>query len=214
MTTNLYGLYGITNSWQLPNTTKLLAAVEAALKGGMRVLQYRDKSQDKDKRLEQASQLNALCQQYKATFIVNDDIHLADTVKADGVHLGQQDESITKARTVLGKHAIIGATCHGSVDLAIKASQQGANYLAFGRFFNSLTKPDAPLVDIKVLEQISVISTLPIVAIGGITIDNASTIIDAGAHQVAVSHGLFASDNIEKAAQQFTQLFSKSKPVL
>ncbi|MCX4025993.1 thiamine phosphate synthase [Endozoicomonas sp. SM1973] len=208
MTTQLHGLYGITDSQLLPDTNALISAVEAALKGGMRILQYRDKSQNKIKRFNQASQLKALCQQYNACLIINDDIHLAAEVKADGVHLGQQDQAITQAREVLGKNAIIGVTCHDSYPLAEAAYQQGADYIALGRFFPSATKPNAPPASLCIIQQVSANIPLPIVAIGGITLDNASMVINAGAHLMAVIHGLFASDNIQGTAQQFTQLFS------
>ncbi|MDE1461839.1 thiamine phosphate synthase [Spartinivicinus poritis] len=210
MTTQLHGLYGITDSQLLPDTNTLISAVEAALKGGMSVLQYRDKSQDKIKRLNQASQLKTLCQQYNACLIINDDIHLAAEVNADGVHLGQQDQAIAQARKNLGENVIIGATCHDSYPLAEAAYQQGADYIALGRFFPSATKPNAPPASLSKIQQVSTNIPLPIVAIGGITLDNASMVINAGAHLVAVIHGLFASHNIQDTAQQFTQLFAKT----
>ncbi|WP_163835440.1 thiamine phosphate synthase [Spartinivicinus ruber] len=208
MTTQLYGLYGITDSTLLPNTEALRNAVEAALIGGMKVLQYRDKSQNKTKRLNQATQLKTLCQQYSVSFIINDDVELAANVKADGVHLGQQDQAITHARKTLGNKAIIGATCHGSYQLAETAYQQGADYIALGRFFPSATKPNAPPADLSIVQQITAALPLPVVAIGGITLDNAPIVINAGAHMVAVINGLFASDNIQDTAQQFSQLFA------
>ncbi|WP_257281254.1 MULTISPECIES: thiamine phosphate synthase [unclassified Endozoicomonas] len=205
----LKGLYGVTDSQLLPDDRILMEAVEQALMGGMKVLQYRDKSLDREKRLRQASTLRVLCHNYGALFIINDDIELAAESEADGVHLGQQDESVDSARKRLGDYAIIGVSCEGSLDLAHTAVEEGANYIAFGRFFPSRTKPDAKPAELSLLPSAKEVFKVPVVAIGGITVDNAPQLIEAGTDMVAVVHNLFASADIRTRARSFTELFNQ-----
>ena len=205
----LKGLYGVTDSQLLPDDRILMEAVEQALIGGMKVLQYRDKSLDHEKRLRQASTLRVLCHKYGALFIINDDIELAADSEADGVHLGQQDESVESARKRLGEYAIIGISCEGSLDQAQTAVEEGVNYIAFGRFFPSRTKPDAKPAELSLLPSAKEAFKVPVVAIGGITVDNASQLIEAGADMVAVVHNLFASTDIQSRARSFTELFNQ-----
>ncbi|MDG6403843.1 thiamine phosphate synthase, partial [Pseudomonas quasicaspiana] len=146
----LRGLYAVTDSRLLAG--KFLSYVEAALDGGVTLLQYRDKSGDESKRLREATALLRLCEQYKTRLIINDDAEVAARLGV-GVHMGQTDGSLTDARALLGHKAIVGATCHGSLAMAEKAKADGATYLAFGRFFNSTTKPDAPAIELDVLAQ-------------------------------------------------------------
>ncbi len=138
----LRGLYAITDS-QLLDDGRLLPYVEAALRGGARLLQYRDKSSDQARRLREAESLRELCERHGAQLIVNDDAELAARLGV-GLHLGQTDGSLSAARALLGRQAIIGATCHAQLELAEQAVAEGASYVAFGRFFNSSTKPGAP----------------------------------------------------------------------
>lgn len=197
----LQGLYGITDTELLANG-RLLPYVEAALKGGMQVLQYRDKTQDTARRYEEANALKQLCSHYNAQLIINDDLLLAKTL-AVGLHLGQEDGSITKARQLLGNNAIIGATCHGSIDLAKRAKAEGASYLAFGRFFPSKTKPDAKPADINVLNKAKELE-LPICAIGGITLNNINLLTEQGVNLIAVVNELFDvadATQVEKKAK-------------
>lgn len=201
------GLYGITDSVLLDG--KLEAYVEAALKGGARLIQYRDKSQDQAKRLAEAQALAELCQKHKATLIINDDLALAAELSVS-LHLGQGDGSLVEARKVLGERAIIGATCHASLELAAKASSEGASYLAFGRFFNSHTKPGAPAANSALLQEAKNQFHLPLVAIGGVTLANAPTLIAQGADLIAVVHALFSAESaleVEDRAHAFSQLF-------
>lgn len=206
----LTGLYGITDNKLLADG-RLLPYVDAALQGGMKVLQYRDKTQDTHRRYQEASALLTLCKQYQAQLIINDDVLLAKKLGV-GVHLGQEDGSIQKARELLGNTAIIGATCHGSIALAQQAKTEGASYLAFGRFFASKTKPDAKPADISVIEQAKTLD-LAICAIGGITLDNVKLLIQQKVDLIAVVNELFDAENpkqvIEKA-KQFTSLLSVS----
>lgn len=202
----LKGLYGITDNKLLADG-RLLPYVEAALQGGMKVLQYRDKTQDTHRRYQEASALLTLCKQYQAQLIINDDVLLAKELGV-GVHLGQEDGSIKKARELLGNTAIIGATCHGSITLAQQAKTEGVSYLAFGRFFASKTKPDAKPADISVIEQAKTLD-LPICVIGGITLQNAPVLLKQGANLLAVVNELFdvaSPKEVKAIAEQFVQL--------
>lgn len=205
----LRGLYAITDS-QLLADGRLLPYVEAALKGGAKLLQYRDKSEDAARRLRQAEALRDLCLRHGAQLIINDDAELAARLGV-GVHLGQSDGSLAAARALLGRDAIIGATCHAQLELAEQARQEGASYIAFGRFFDSQTKPGAPAATPELLEQARARFRLPIVAIGGVTLDSAPQLIARGASMVAVIHALFAAENaaeVERRAHAFSQLFA------
>ena len=203
----LKGLYGVTDSHLLPDDNSLLKAAEQALHGGMNVLQYRDKSDDQEKRLRQAGALKVLCHQHQALLIINDDVELAASVEADGVHVGQSDSSVAEARARLGDYAIIGVSCEGSLDLAQKAVDAGANYIAFGKFFDSKTKPDAKPANLELLPEAKQRFDVPVVAIGGITVDNASQIIEAGADMIAVVNNLFAASDIQVRARELSEFF-------
>lgn len=192
----------------MPDSDCMLKSIERSLEGGTTVIQYRDKSTDQTKRLKQAGSLKQLCDRYNAALLINDDIQLAKQCGAAGVHLGQSDGTVTEARKILGTEAIIGVTCHDSIELAVQAHSEGADYVAFGAFFPSKTKPDAKPAPIDLIARVKSKVNLPIVAIGGITIDNAQQIITAGADMVAVIHALYAQDDIRKTAQNFHQLFN------
>lgn len=201
------GLYAIT-----PDSTDrdaLLIKVEAALLGGVRIVQYRNKRSTLNLRqhLETASALAKLCRQYQAIFIVNDDANLALNIGADGVHLGKDDGDIASARKLLGKKAIIGVSCYDNLSRALQAQEQGANYVAFGAMFSSSTKPDAPRATLELLREGKAQLNIPIVAIGGITLHNAADVVDAGADALAVINALFDAPDIQKAAKQFSEIF-------
>jgi thiamine-phosphate pyrophosphorylase len=199
-------LYAITDSQLLPDE-KLFSGVEAALKGGCKFVQYRDKSNHSEKRLKDAERLLDLCNQYNANLIINDDVQLAHKIHAQGVHLGQGDGDVNAARELLGDAAIIGVTCHDSLALAEKAIADGASYIAFGRFFSSNTKPDARPAPLNLLTEAKTkFPNTTIVAIGGITIENVKSILDAGANLIAVCHSLFATNDIEAQARLFNKL--------
>ena len=200
------GLYGVTDSHLQPDDRILLETVEQALKGGMTVLQYRDKSLDHEKRFRQAAALKVLCRKYQAMFLINDDVDLALEVEADGVHLGQQDEALANARERLGDYAVIGISCEGSLELAKKAAEQGADYVAFGRFFPSRTKPGATTAELSVLAEAKTLLNVPVVAIGGITVDNAPELINGGADMLAVVHNLFSAQKIQDRAREFISI--------
>lgn len=203
----LRGLYAITDNQLL--TGKFLPYVEAALDGGVRLLQYRDKSTDEARRLREAETLQRLCERFKAKLIINDDAELAARIGV-GVHLGQTDGPLTLARTLLGRTAIIGATCHASLDLATQAAKEGASYVAFGRFFDSQTKPGAPTATLELLAQAKANLHVPICAIGGVTLENAAPLIAHGASLLAVVHALFSAESaqeVTRRARAFSDLF-------
>jgi thiamine-phosphate pyrophosphorylase len=199
------GVYAITPD--SPDTQRLLALSEAALRGGVAVLQYREKTGDVALRHEQASELLALCHQYGVPFIINDDLRLADLIGADGVHLGRSDGSPREARIILGRDKLIGVSCYRGLERAKQAQSLGADYVAFGSFFPSPTKPQASPADVSLLVRASGEITLPIVAIGGITADNAGALIDAGADAIAVISALFNAPDVEAAVRQLNALF-------
>ena len=203
------GLYAITP--ETADTQQLLIQVEAALVGGVAVVQYRDKSVDVARRHEQASELVALCHQFGVPLIVNDDLRLADLCGADGVHLGRDDGSIREARIILGRDRLIGASCYQSLELARAAQAAGANYVAFGSFFASPTKPAAVHAPVALLGTASPQMRIPLVAIGGITLANAPQLLDAGADSLAVLSALFGTPDIRTAAHALNQLF-KAEP--
>lgn len=207
------GLYAITDS-QLTPPDALLASVEAALLGGAVMVQYREKSAPLAERLAQASSLQSLCAAANIPLLINDDIDLAKRVGAAGVHLGQTDSSATEARQRLGDSAIIGITCHGELALATAASEAGADYLAFGRFFTSSTKPEAPTAPVDILAQAKSFN-IPMAAIGGISTNNGATLIQAGADLLAVVGGLFGGspEATKQKAQAFQRLFARHHPL-
>lgn len=199
-------LYAITDSQLLPGD-QLFTAVAAALKGGCKLVQYRDKTSDKVRRSFEARNLLALCNRYQAQLLINDDVELAKEVGAHGVHLGQGDTNPVAARIILGNRAIIGVTCHDSLTLAQQAIKDSANYIAFGRFFPSSTKPNARPAPISLISEArQQFSAIPIVVIGGITLENGKQLLDAGADMLAVCHSLFAADDITAQAKKFTEL--------
>lgn len=202
----LKGVYAITDEHLLPGN-HLLPAAEAALKNGVTLLQYRRKTGEFRDRVAEAFALRNVCHHYGAGLIINDDVDLCQAVDADGVHLGQSDETLLNARHRLGPQAIIGVSCHDSAALALSAEHQGASYIALGRFFPSNTKPQAPEAKIDNLRTIRQQTQLPIVAIGGVNADNGKLLIDAGADMLAVIHYLFAAPDIGERVRALRALF-------
>ncbi len=199
------GLYAlIDTTWLAPND--LASAALSVLQGGARLIQYRDKTATALERAERARALFAICRRAGAVFIVNDDVDLAFELMAHGVHVGAMDSTVGAARERLGPLAIIGASCYDSVVLAQRAADAGASYLAFGAFFPSATKPDAREADTLLLRKARVLK-LPLVAIGGITPENAPELINAGADAIAVASGLIGGGDMEANARRYAQLF-------
>lgn len=200
------GIYAITR--ETPDTERLLGEVEAALTGGVAAVQYRDKSDDVARRHAQASELVALCRGFDVPLIVNDDLRLADLADADGVHLGRDDGSVREARIILGPGKFVGASCYQSLDLAVAAQAAGADYVAFGSFYASSTKPAAGRAAIDLLQRAAQQISVPIVAIGGITRANAPDLLDAGADGLAVLSALFDAPDVRAAAHELNRLFA------
>lgn len=203
------GVYAITPD--CVNTTDLLYRVRLALKGNVKVLQYRNKSANTALRLEQALALRKVTREYATTFIVNDDVQLAAHVDADGVHLGIADVSVSTARAALGMHKIIGLSCYNRLSLAQDAVDAGVDYVAFGAFFPSFIKPNAEVADIELLHQARDKLTVPLVAIGGINLHNAASLVHAGADALAVISVLFGSGDIMATAKKLSKLFNSNR---
>jgi thiamine-phosphate pyrophosphorylase len=210
-THRLRGLYAITPDGL--ETTRLLAKVRAALKGGASVVQYRDKSADGARRTAQAAGLLSLCRESGALLIINDDVALALDIGADGVHLGEDDGDIAAARRALGPDRLLGASCYNRIELAERALHLGADHIAFGAVYASPTKPGARRAPLDLFTAARKQFDAPVVAIGGITADNAGDVIAAGANAVAVISALFDAPDIERRAREFDALFA-SHPVV
>jgi len=206
----LHGLYVITpcSSIQPLSTSELLSKIQSAIAGGARIVQYREKMLPVAQRRDQAQAIKTLCDRNHVIFLVNDDVEIAAETGAHGVHLGQGDLSLEKARERLGKSAIIGITCHNQLELALAAQQQGADYVAFGRFFSSSTKPQAVKADIELLRRAKTELSVPIACIGGITADNAKLLLSAGADMLAVLDAVFGASDVKQAARQLAECFA------
>ena len=179
---------------------------EQALKGGARVLQYRDKSADSRRRQQQARVLTDLCVKYNALHIINDDPELAMSVGADGVHVGRDDNNVMDIRKAYPQ-LLIGASCYNSLELARKKTEEGASYLAFGSFFPSPTKPQAIRAGPELLMQARQKYNLPLVAIGGIMAENARSLIESGADAVAVISAVLNDKDPQRASRDIASLF-------
>lgn len=199
----LRGLYAIT---QIKNKTAdiIINEVIAAIKGGAVVVQFRDK--DSLDAIYLADQLVKVCHEYKVPLLINDDIELAIKVGADGVHIGREDGAISEARDRLGADAIIGVSCYNFVEQAFGAQEQGATYVAFGRFFPSSSKPLAAPAELDTLRKAKFLLDIPIVAIGGILPENGGPLLTAGADLLAVIGGLFETQP-EQSARAYQALF-------
>lgn len=203
------GLYAVTPDEA--DTNVLLSKVEAALQGGINVLQYRNKKASHKLLTQQARVILPLCRQYHVPLIINDSVKLCLTLDADGVHVGADDGNLVEIRTRLGAGKILGASCYNRFDLALSAQQAGANYVAFGACFASSTKPNAPVAGLDLFKLAQAQLKIPAIAIGGITLTNASLAIEAGASSIAVINAIFNADfnarDVKLTTQQFTQLF-------
>jgi thiamine-phosphate pyrophosphorylase len=203
----LMGLYVITED-RPPADRPVAAGVEAALRGGARVVQYRDKSEDRARRLEEARALKRLCGDHAALLLINDDVELAAAVAADGVHLGRDDPDLAGARARLVAGSLIGITCYNQFERAQQAAAQGADYIAFGSFYPSPTKPQAVHADPELLRRAKRELSLPTVAIGGISPENGAALVRAGADMLAVISAVFAAPDITAAARAFNPCFT------
>lgn len=204
----LAGLYAITPD--AGDSRALLERVRVAMRAtaprGWAALQYRNKRAGAEQRETEAHALVALCREYGVPLIVNDDVDLALAVGADGVHLGRGDGDLAAARTRMGKR-LLGASCYDSLDVARSAVDAGADYVAFGSVFPSPTKPDAVRAPLRLFGQARALG-VPLAAIGGITVENATEVIRAGADCIAVISALFDAPDIRERARVLANLFS------
>jgi len=204
------GLYAVTPDES--DIGLLVRKVRKALAGGARILQYRNKSANAALRREQGAALLALCREARVPLVINDDLDLARAIGADGLHLGREDVSIAVARAQLGEDRLLGVSCYDKLELALAAREAGADYVAFGSAFPSATKPEATRAPLSLYREASARLDSPIVAIGGITTENAHAVIEAGADAVAVISALFDAADIEAAARSFSRLFDRKNP--
>ena len=205
------GLYAITPD--LNNTDDLLDKTQQVLAGGAQLIQYRNKSAHDALRRQQAGLLLQLCREYKVPLIINDHVELAVALDADGVHVGRDDGSIGDARRQLGQDKIVGASCYNNLDLALRAEESGADYVAFGAFFPSQTKTDTVAVTTDWVDQAKQKVTVPVVGIGGIRLANAATVIKSGCDVIAVCNDLFATENTAAQAKQYACLFAAHRSI-
>jgi thiamine-phosphate pyrophosphorylase len=196
----LSGLYALTDA-SLTSGGRMLGAVDAAIRGGAKLVQYRDKSLDRERRRHEAKTLLEFCHGHGVPLIINDDLELAAAVGADGVHLGRDDAQPAAARVALGPRAIIGVSCYDSLPRAVTAAQAGADYVAFGSFHPSTTKPGAARVPVELLTQ----------ARRALTPANGAALLAAGADMLAVIQGLFGHNDVIGAARAYADLFSSVK---
>jgi thiamine-phosphate pyrophosphorylase len=210
---SLNGLYAITDA-RLQQPDQLTERVRQAIDGGARLIQYRDKSADAVFRLRQANALADLCRERGVALIINDDVELAAECGAQGVHLGENDADPQTARQLLGDNAIIGVSCYKHLPLALQAASQGADYIAFGRFFPSRTKPTAVQAGLDLIRMARQQLSLPLAAIGGITAHNAVPLVDAGVAMIAVVHGVFGAADVRQAAAAYAALFQQQAGVV
>lgn len=209
------GLYGVTPEWD--DTAKLLDAVSDAYRGGMTVLQWRRKLATPELAATQLDALLKRCRELHLPLLINDDWELALQCQADGAHLGKDDGSLSMARAALPSPKFVGASCYNQPELALSAIQAGVDYVAFGAMFPSSIKPNAPRALPEHIQQglahcrahASASGRPAVVAIGGITLDNAASVIQAGADTIAVISSLFEAPNVYQRAQAFTDLFAK-----
>ena len=202
------GLYAVTPDFT--DTEALVSKVDAAIDGGARLIQYRNKTASAALLLEQAHALSRLCASRGALLIVNDHVDIALATDAHGVHLGSEDGGTLAARALLGPSKLIGISCYASMNRARDAANEGADYIAFGSFFPSRVKPGAARASVGLLLTAKRELSIPVVAIGGITRDNAAALVRAGADALAVISAVFDAGDVARAARAFEPLFTVS----
>lgn len=207
----LHGVYVVTDP-VLCARHGMVASVAAALEGGARLVQYRDKSGDARRRRAEATQLVAACERHDALLIINDDVELARDVRAHGVHLGRDDMNPERARRLLGRNAVVGISCYDDFALAQAGMRTGASYVAFGSMFPSPTKPHAVRAPLELLSRARAELHLPACAIGGITAGNIGKVATAGAAMAAVVSAVFAATDVAAATRELVQAFEQGTP--
>jgi len=208
MKKTLSGLYAITDESLMP-VSEFTSMAEAALSSGVKIIQYRDKSHNSEKKIKQAYELRVLCDKYNAILIINDDIGLAIKSNADGVHIGKDDGAINETRKHLGPDKIIGVSCYNKIKLAEQAIKEGADYIAFGSFFGSTIKPDAPKAEVQLISIIKNRYDIPVCCIGGITTKNCHNLLSEKADMLAVISELFSSQSTLDIKNKCAQFLSE-----
>jgi thiamine-phosphate pyrophosphorylase len=206
---NIEGLYAITPEEN--NLSLLKSQVESSIKGGATYIQYRSKILSKNDQQTQAGEIKKVCDYYKVPLIINDDIELCSILDADGVHLGENDDTLEKARLILGPSKIIGVSCYNSIDRVRMAEDKGATYIALGACVQTPTKPNASSVSLDLIALVLKKFQVPLVAIGGISLENIELVINKGVRCCAVVSSLFESHDIEGTARQFSSLLTTKK---
>lgn len=202
---HLRGLYIVTPDWD--DTAQLLAATEMALQNGAALVQYRHKTADPAQRRDQASALLALCRQYEVPLIINDHVALCLEIGADGIHVGGTDASIAEVRQAVGPDRIVGASCYGTLELAHAAHRDGASYVAFGGFYPSRVKKYDFRTAPEIIAQSKREIALPVVVIGGITLENAPPLVAQGADMVAVISSVYLVPVAERKTRELADLY-------
>lgn len=197
----LLGLYVLTDATLTPEET-MLEQIERVLKSGVKVIQYRDKDASDEEAEKQCLRLQALCDYYEAVFIIDDRLELAHRINADGLHIGEDDVTYEEARALLGDHKIIGISCYGDIERAQKYANLGADYVAFGSFFPSPTKPHAKVVDPEVLKAAKEKLSVPICAIGGISEENIHLLSRYNIAMYSLISAVYKDDAIEENLQK------------
>ena len=203
------GLYAVTPEEK--DSCVLSSQVESCIKGGARLIQYRSKTLSKIEQNKQAKKIKTICNYHKVPLIINDDIELCRILDADGVHLGENDDSLEKARLLLGPSKIIGVSCYNSIDRVKKAVDKGATYIALGACFPTITKPNAPIATLDLISLVLKEFKIPLVAIGGINLENIELLINEGVSCFALINSLFKTKDIEGTASQFSSLINRSE---
>ena len=202
----LRGLYLITDETLTPYE-RIEEYLIPAFEGGTRILQLRDKHLDDEALFPVAERIQALCREFGVTFIINDRIDLANELNADGLHIGRDDEGYELARRILGRKKIIGVSCYGDLFRAKEMEHKGADYVAFGSFFTSSTKPQAPTISSSLMGEAKRMIRIPVCGIGGITAENASLLANQGADMLAVISDVWCAPDIKARCELLSGLF-------
>lgn len=199
------GLYVITDCEQLP-PGELFLRTQQILDAGIVALQYRDKTENKNK-MEIAMKLKDMCRQKHTLFIINDDVELANELQADGVHVGRDDSDYRQVRDLLGEETILGLSCYNEFEKALEAQENGVDYIAFGSVFPTNSKKNTVSSPIDLIKMAKQKLDIPVAAIGGITPDNCIQLIDAGVDLLAVISSVYQSPNPYQTVKKFNHLF-------
>ena len=199
------GIYAITPDWH--DTKKLVAKTDEILSNKINLLQYRNKKANKQLKMTQAKELQALCHRYQVPFIINDDYELCSILKADGIHLGKDDITIEEVRDRLGNDIIVGVSCYNDFERVNKMMATNCDYIALGACFPTKTKPNAPHASLNFLEHVVETSIKPVVAIGGINLDNCSPVINSGVDAIAMINALYSTDKVSDKILEIKRKF-------